>query len=192
MKSNKITQKVSIAILCFLWIAVLAIGGTLAYLFTSTQQVINTFSVPSDGSSIVEEIEGNVKKKVVITNTGDVDSYIRARVIFTWQNEAGQVHPTAVVHPSEGVTGDYQITWNTGSAAGAWTERNGMYYYNGVVDAKASTAALFTNCTPVNPAPEEGYTLHVEILSQSVQAEGVAEDGNKAVEKAWGVDPSTL
>ena len=186
MKLSKTTQKVSIVILCFLWIAVIAVGGTIAYLFTSTQQVINTFSVPSDGSSVVEEIEDNVKKEVVIANTGDVDSYIRAKVIFTWQNADGKVHPTKVKAT------DYTITWGT-----EWKRipdsETGFYYYNGVVKANDNnpsttsdqTTALFTHCTPTAAGPEEGYTLHVEILSQSIQAEP-----DEAVQDAWGMSYS--
>jgi len=186
MKISKTIQKVSIVILCFLWIAVIVVGGTVAYLFTSTQQVINTFSVPSDGSSVVEEIENNVKKEVVIANTGDVDSYIRAKVIFTWQNADGDVYPTKVE------TTDYQITWGTGWVRIPDSE-TGFYYYNGVVKANDNdvsttidqTAALFTECTPTAAGPEEGYTLHVEILSQSIQAEP-----DEAVQEAWGMSYS--
>lgn len=176
MRFSKTTQRISIFVLCFLWVSIMAVVGTVAYLFTATPSVVNTFTVPSDGSSIKEKIEGNVKKEVVIANTGDVDSFIRAKVIFTWQNEDGQVHPTAVA------TGDYQITWNTVDEAGKWSVVNGTYYYNGVVEAAAQTQPLFTECTPAKAAPEEGYTLHVEILSQSIQS-----DPATAVQSAWGM-----
>ena len=118
----------------------------------------------------------------MIANTGDVDSYIRAKVIFTWQNEAGMVHPTAVKDT------DYDITWNKGVGEGTWSDVNDMYYYNGVVKAKDDTseadqtAPLFTKCTPKVLGPEEGYTLHVEILSQSIQS-----DPATAVQSAWGM-----
>ena len=39
---------------------------------------------------------------------------------------------------------------------------------------------------------KDGYTLHVEIVSQSIQAEGTDAVGVKPVVLAWGVDPSTL
>ncbi len=176
MRFSKTTQRISIFVLCFLWVSIMAVVGTVAYLFTATPSVVNTFTVPSDGSSIEEVIEGNVKKEVVIVNTGDVDSYIRAKVIFTWQNEDGEVHPTAVKDT------DYTIAWNTGDGAGKWSVVNGTYYYNGVVKAAAETEPLFKECTPTEAAPEEGYTLHVEILSQSIQSEPAT-----AVQSAWGM-----
>lgn len=183
MKIKNRTRKMSIFVLCFLWLAIIAVGGTVAYIFTATQQVVNTFAVPSDGSSVVEEIDGNVKEQVVIANTGNVDSYIRAKVIFTWQNAAGVVHPTKVKES------DYEITLNLhAETAGAWSVINGMYYYNGVVKANDNndstivdqTSPLYTNCKPKAEGPEEGYTLHVEILSQSIQSEPIA-----AVQEAW-------
>ena len=41
---------------------------------------------------------------------------------------------------------------------------------------------LITECKPLKAAPVAGYTLHVEILAQSIQAEPDA-----AVKEAWGV-----
>ena len=34
---------------------------------------------------------------------------------------------------------------------------------------------------------KDGYTLHVEIVSQSIQAEGTNAKGEKPVQLAWGV-----
>ena len=47
---------------------------------------------------------------------------------------------------------------------------------------------LFTDCAPVAANVPEGYSLSVEILAQTIQADGVDAKGNKPIELAWGVD----
>lgn len=181
MRLCKKNQNASLLVLCFLWLATMVIGGTVAYLFTPASTVINTFSVPSGGSTIEEKLEENVKKEVVIQNTGDIDVYIRAKVIFTWKNMDGEVHPTAVIHPEDEIKGDYEIKWNDTK----WQQIDGFYYYNGVIEANGKTDYLFTDCTSIKSGPEEGYTLHVEILTQTIQ-----DTPDTAVSEAWGMSYS--
>ena len=38
--------------------------------------------------------------------------------------------------------------------------------------------------------PEAGYSMHVEIAAESVQAAGTTDAGVKAVTDAWGFDPT--
>ena len=180
-------KKFSVLAICLLLTALFAVSGTLAYLIASTNSVENTFT-PADAPNVIsEEMSGTVKSDVKVTvpsNEENVDVYIRATYVATWQNANGEIYSTM---PVEGT--DYSVELGT---SGKWVKANGFYYYKESVAPGAETEVLIEKCEVLKAAPAEGYTLHVEILSQSVQAEGVAEDGNKAVEKAWGVDPSTL
>lgn len=158
------------------------VGTTLGYLFTKTDSITNTFT-PTEAKITVDEKKDNgVKSNVKVTNNSDFEVYIRARVVVTWKDEAGNVYPQA---PVEGENDDYTITW---TPAGSGTTTNwlkyedGNWYYTVPVNAKDSTAVLFTNCKPVEGKAPEGYHLSVEILADAIQAKPAS-----AVQEAWGV-----
>lgn len=153
---------------------VLAVGTTLAYLFTQTEPIVNTFTPSTVGIDIDEKIDKNVKENVKIKNTGDIDVYVRAIVVVSWKDKDGNVYATA---PVEGT--DYNATWTKDG----WVEKDGVYYYTSPVKPGEYTGILLTECKPVEDeeAPE-GYNLSVEILSSAIQAEPT-----DAVEDAWPV-----
>lgn len=155
------------------------VGGTVAYLVTATDPVTNTFTPSSLETEIKEEFEKNVKKNVTITNTGNVKAYIRAAVIVTWQNTDGTVYG---VVPKLGE--DYSYT----GAESGWTglASDGYYYYTSPVEPGAATSALIQFCMPLKAAPAADYTLHVEIISEAIQAEPTT-----AVQEAWGFVPGS-
>lgn len=163
--------------LCSL-ILILAVtaGVTIAYLTMRTNKVTNTFSAAFVTTDIEEEIDNHVKNDVKVKNTGDIDAYIRAAVVVTWQNAAGDVWGTM---PVEGT--DYSIEWTLDN----WfVGSDGFYYYKNPVEPEESTKILFTECQikeGVN-APEGNYYLNVEILASGIQAEP-----KTTVESVWGV-----
>lgn len=167
----------ALALVCI--ICCLVSGLTLAFLVTSTDALENVFGVPNFDTGISEDFsDGKVKNDVKIQNTGDVDAYVRVMVVVTWVNDAGAVYPQI---PVKGT--DYTITWEPGETDTAWVKGNdGYWYYTKPIAPDAETAVLFTNCKPADGKAPEGYTLSVEILSQSIQA--VPAD---AVKDAWKV-----
>ena len=64
---------------------------------------------------------------------------------------------------------DYALATGDG-----WTKDGDFYYYNAKVPAGTSTGNLITSCSPKVKGPADGYTLHVEILAQAVQADGIS------------------
>lgn len=172
----------ALALVCI--ICCLVSGLTLAYLVTSTEALVNIFGTPSFDTSITESFGDDTsgvktKENVKITNTGDVDAYVRETVVVTWVNDKGEVYSKI---PAEGT--DYTITWTTEGTA--WEKgKDGYWYYTTPLAPGADTAVLFTDCRPVEGKTPEGYYLTVEILSQSIQAEPA-----DAVIDAWGVTVS--
>lgn len=182
----------------------ISVAGTLAWLYTEPQAVENTFTPAKVGNYIHEVIANNEKTEVKIYNDIDdneqteapdeiVNAYIRAEVVVTWQDANGNVLPEK---PDESA---YEINYNlntVGTAGGKWVKyTDGYYYYTAVIEPGAATDVLINSCKPTAAAPVDNYTLHVEILSQSIQAEGVKlVDGveKKPVELVWGIDPTTL
>lgn len=173
---------------------VLAVGGTLAWLTAQTDEVENAFEPGKVTTTIVEDPDGNAKKDVKIRNTGNVDAYIRAAVVVTWQNEDGEVYGKS--QPVAGT--DYKIAFNKDDQTdGKWVEGDdGFWYWTGRVapavesdEDSGLTGVLITSCTyDKEKAPAEGYHLCVEVIGSGVQADGVTTvDGKEvpAVEAAW-------
>ena len=147
------------------------VGSSLAWLMDSTTEVKNEF-VPGDVTpGVTEGFDGSVKSDVKIQNTGNVDAYIRAKLVFTWQNEAGEVLGVAPT------SDDYEIYWTT---AGWKVGPGDYYYYTSKVGSGESTGVLATGIKQITPNPAEDYTLHVEVLAESIQAEPV-----EAVKNSW-------
>ena len=141
-----------------------AVGGTIAYLTTSTGTVENVFESASVPIEITEDFDGTEKKNVCVKNNGNVDAYIRATYVINLVGNDG-VKPIS--------ESDCSIQLNTSD----WTESGGYYYYTkdgGKVAPGASTNALIVSCKLKDGVVlPTGYTLQVEVLAQSIQADGM-------------------
>lgn len=138
-----------------------AVGGSVAYLAAGETPLKNTFTAAECTVTVVDAGSNGVK----IRNDGDTDVYVRAMVVVTWQNSAGEVYGAA---PEEGV--DYTITWNsadwTAPAAGAY-----FHTYQEAVAFGSSTTELFTSCAGVEGKAPEGYHLAVDVIAEAIQAD---------------------
>lgn len=177
---NKKSIAMLVSIIALLTIVV---GTTIAYLYTNTPSITNTFT-PTKVTTTIEEKPGKVKEEVKVKNTGEIDAYIRATVIVTWKNADGNVYATEPVKDK-----DYTVTYPTDTG---WKKgSDGYYYYTRKVKPGVSTGVLLTECKPTetSTAPE-GYHLSVEILASAIQAEPAS-----AVVDAWssvtGVDSTS-
>ncbi len=152
-------------ILSLCLIFALAVGTTFALLKASTAPVENTFTAAKSGTDIVEELDGNQKKSIVVQNTGTAVSYVRVKLVMNWVDENGSVSATPVdITPS--------ITDN-------WFLKDGIYYYKMPVAAKGETTNLLQTPITQGTAPA-GCHLEVTVLAESIQAAP-----SKAVEGAW-------
>lgn len=141
-------------------LATISIGGTLAYVFTSTESVVNTFVPASVSVEVDETIENGFKKDVKVNNTGNATAYIRAAVIINWLDNEGNIYPGT---PDDAA---YTISWNLDDSD--WAKGcDGYYYYTTPVAVNGSTAILINSCQMTNSS---GYTLVVEIIAESIQA----------------------
>lgn len=141
------------------------IGGSLAYLFTSTNSVVNSFTPGEVNITVDEDFDRETKNNVKIKNTGNVKAVIRAMVVVTWQDDAGNIYPAA---PVEG--DDYTITWTKDG----WEGPDNGWYTHGAIEPGESTGVLFTACSPVEDETPEGYHLVVDIIAEAIQADGGA------------------
>lgn len=155
-------------ILSLCLIFALAVGTTFALLKASTAPVENTFTAAKSGTDIVEELDGNQKKSIVVKNTGTAVSYVRVKLVMNWVSGDGKTISGEPVNITPSITAD-------------WFEQDGIYYYKMPVAAKDFTTNLLQTPITQDAAPE-GYHLEVTVLAESIQAAP-----SKAVQQSWGV-----
>ena len=178
MKQNHNKKALALLVSLIVLVAV-SVGGTLAYLFTATDPIENTFTPARVSCDVVESFENNIKENVRIQNTGNTDAYIRAAIVVTWKNNAGEVYAVA---PVEGV--DYTIDLGTNTNDG-WNEGNDKFYYFTQAVAPVTECGHATNescqncCTGVlinrciqaeGATVPNGYYLSVEIVASAIQS----------------------
>lgn len=202
---KKYINKKSIIIASVMLLLLVAVGTTLAYIFTETEPVENTFNpskvscavVENNGTPVTGSVTdtGNVKENVQIKNTGDTDAYIRVAVVVNWMDEAGtKVWATKPVEAVEGADGDYTITYNLED--GWFDGGDGFYYYSKAVSPEELTTILINEAKQLKSAPQtpDGiqYCLSIEIVASAIQS-----TPPRVVKEQWksgvsGVDGSTL
>lgn len=163
-------MKMKLILLLALVVAVLmgTVGGTVAYLVTSTDPVENTFTPAEVTTEIDEEFDGKVKSNVKITNTGDIPVYVRAKVVGNWCDAQDNI-----VAPWTD-----NISYNETN----WKKVGEYWYHKGAVAPNASTANLFGSYSYKSAEiPDGADHLVLDVLHQSIQAEP-----DDAVKSVWG------
>ena len=191
-RRKKRTMPLASWVLILMAVLSLSTGAVVAYLAASTGAVTNTFTAAqSKNPVILETMSENelTKSNVAVSpNNPGYAVYIRAAVLINWKNtENGNVLAKA---PVEGI--DYEVD----KGDSGWFEHGGFYYYTDMISDAAEvndqTGNLIDSITVKNPAPEDGYTLNVEIITQTIQALGTTDDGDiPAVQNAWGIEVGT-
>ena len=144
-------------------ILALAVGGTVAWLNSSSGPVTNTMTPGQVPITINETFDGTKKSDVSVTNNGNIDAYIRVAIVANAVDAEGNI-----------VAGDKpSYTINTAY----WQELGGYYYYKGAVAPDGTTEALFTGDVTVSGG-------ELNILAESIQVLGGI-DGKTASEYAW-------
>ena len=73
--------KAGALLISLLALLTLTVGGTVAYLVASTDNVVNTFT-PSHVDCTVDEVfNDNTKTSVTVTNTSDINAYLRVKLV---------------------------------------------------------------------------------------------------------------
>lgn len=182
MARNPKKQRMPMAswLIALLAAASLTTGTVAAYLAVASNYIENTFSAENQVDPSVAETFSGTKKENVYVQVGDPGYavYVRAAIVVTWKNSDDKVW-SAAPQPEE-----YSLTIGEGWEKGT----DGFYYHLAPVQSGGSTKVLITECSPIDQAPESGYTLSVEIMAQTIQALGTTDDGEiPAVQDAWDV-----
>lgn len=148
----------------------LAVGGSIAFLTSETNPVINLFSPANVSCYVDEQFDGTTKTGVRIQNTGNIDAYIRAVVVVNWVDSDGKI---CAGHA--GTLPEISSSWTCGN--------DGFYYYTQPVAPGGYTGNLFDSTSLT--AAQDGCKMQVEVVASAIQS--VPES---AVKDAWGFVPS--
>lgn len=178
VKRRQKAKRVGSGFVLLILAAVLAIGGTLAYIIANTVSVENKFTPGEVRCEVLEDFDKITKSNVRIKNTGNTAAYIRATYVVTWQKDDGTVNGKMPV-----VGTDYTIEFAENSG---WELIGDYWYYTSPVAAGGETGVLIASCKLVEGAAvPTGYHLSVEIIASAIQSEPasvVAEKWHVAVD----------
>lgn len=148
----------------------LATVGTLAYLAGRDTPLVNIFKPSKVTGEVTEEFDGQYKRNVNVTNTGDTEAYIRVRLVTYRVNEHNEhIGGTASIpsfEPGEN-----------------WILYGDCYYYTLPVQPGASPAVPLVDEIALQAYSDaDGGRQVIEVVAEAIQS-GPAE----AVGEAWGV-----
>lgn len=176
MKSKKYFSKIigTPVLLIAIAIAVVALGGTtFAYLYAQNPEpAVNQFTYNSDFVDIEIEDEGDsTTKTTVFTNTGNVEGYIRAKLVPAFRGD--RIHCETVSFSANTIMieiDDPQDTVIIIDISGTdWVYKNdGIYEYNSSVDANAQTSELKAEVTVTGDLTWLDY-LQLDVLAEIVK-----------------------
>lgn len=145
-------------------------GGTLAWL-TAQDSVSNTFTPAHVSCVVTEDFNGTVKSNVNVTNTSDIDAFIRVKLVTYRVNSKGdRIGGTATIP-----------TFTPGTG---WVEHEGFYYYTKPVapEAAPETALIGTKGIElVQYTDADGGKQVIEVMAEAIQSQP-----DRAVQQAWG------
>lgn len=149
-----------------------SVGTALAYMFKDTGDIPNEFIPGVVSCEISEEFENDVKSKITVENTGNIDAYIRVKLVTYWVNGCGDVVPKA---PAE-------INFTPGSG---WVKSSSSntYYYSVPVAPGAKVESLLGSSITLKE--EDGYLQVVDVFAEAIQANPAT-----AVSNSWHVTVS--
>ena len=178
-RRRRLAWRREFVLLCSIVALVLGmVGGSLAYLLDSTDDVANTFIVPEIDVTIPEDFEDGdtVKKDVKVKNLCEFDVFARATWVAYWEHEKTREVYSRVP--------DVAVKYNRTD----WYEGdNGYWYCNKILAADEEspvfieTAQLAENET----APGEDYHLVIDVIGEVVQSKPTT-----AAQEVWGYVPS--
>lgn len=169
---NKVKSKAVALFSSILLLTVVAVGGTVAFLITQTDPVVNTFTPSHVTCEVTEDFNGTVKSNVNVTNTSDTEAYIRVKFITYRVNAAGQR-----------IGGIAEIPAFTPGTN--WKEHNGFYYYTLPVAAGGKPANDLigsTGITLVEYNDVDGGKQVIEVMAEAIQSKPA-----QAIGESWGV-----
>jgi len=165
------TGRLTTMVIATVLLLALTIGGTLAWLSTKDTPITNTFNPSKVACEVTESFDGTVKSSVNVKNTGDIDAYIRVKLVTYRTNKQGQ-------H----IGGTAEIPAFTPGAG--WVAYNGYYYYTKPVAPNAQPEKALIDSIELKASYDDadGGKQAIDVMAEAIQSVPA-----EAVGEAWGV-----
>ena len=156
---------------CVCILACAAVSGSLAWLISTPEQVVNSFT-PGVVTIEVDETfddEHTTKQNVSIKNTGNVPAYIRVALVPAWVDDEGNI--AAKPASLEQLDNDCNIAWGedgNGYEADWFIGADGFYYCKTFINPGKSTPILIKSCTVKDG--EHEYDFELQVIASAVQS----------------------
>ncbi len=151
----------------------LAISGTVAWLTTKGAPITNTFNPSKVACEVTETFNSTtgVKSNVNVKNTGDIDAYIRVKLVTYRTNKQGQHIGGTATLPN------FTLGAN-------WVKFGDYYYYTLPVAAGKTPATNLTDSMTLTAeyTDVDGGRQAIDVMAEAIQSVPA-----QAVGQAWGV-----
>ena len=149
----------------------LAVGGTIAWLIDKDSPLVNTFDPSKVTCEVQEKFDGKVKSDVNVKNTGDIDAFIRVKLV-TYRTNADGKHIGGTAEIPDFTPGE------------GWVQYGDYYYYTKPVapNAKPATNLISSITLTDSYTDADGGMQAIDVMAEAIQS--VPAD---AVRQAWGV-----
>ena len=166
------TGRVTAIVMATVLLLALAIGGTVAWLSTKGEPITNTFTPSKVACEVQEEFNSTTGEKtsVNVQNTGDIDAFIRVKLVTYRTNDEGQ-------H----IGGTAEIPGFTPGAD--WVKHGDYYYYTKPVapNQKPGADLIGRMTLTENYNDADGGHQSIDVMAEAIQSVPEA-----AVQAAWG------
>ena len=164
------SKKTGMLVLSLLLVIGMVVGSTVAWLSTKSAPITNTFLPSHVSCSVTEEFNGTTKSNVNVINTGDIDAYIRVKLVTYRVNDKKQHIGGTAPLPK------FTLGAN-------WVSYDGYYYYTLPVAPGGSPETNLTESMTLTDSytDADGGKQAIDVMAEAIQS--VPED---AVQAAWG------
>ena len=140
-------------------------------MFSQTPQQAHHFDISEVSCELNETFSGKTKTSITVTNTGNIDVYIRVQMTTHWVDEKNTIIGEFASMPDF----DYDEQW---------LKKDNTYYYKVPIRSKTKTVELLKSPIVLESKEVEGKMLHQEI---DVFAEAIQSVPQEAVTTSWNV-----
>ena len=146
------------AILLLTLVLTLVCGTVYAYMFMRTDEKAASFTPAVVSCTVEETFDGTNKSGITVANTGNVDAYLRVRLVTYWvhadeKTVAAESSPALNITPADG-----------------WLEgKNNTFYYKVPVAPGKSTPSLFSGSITLEQ--KDGLKQVIDVFAEAIQAD---------------------
>lgn len=149
---------------CVCILACAAVSGSLAWLISTPEPVVNEFTPGAVTIQVVETFDYSTKSDVSIKNTGNVPAYIRVALIPAWVDDKGNI----AAKPKPASLDNCNITWGDDFNQFWFEGTDGFYYCKTFINPDKSTPILIKSCTV--KGEEHEYDFELQVIASAVQS----------------------